>query len=381
MTRKKVFIFIVNIFLIYSCGTYRINNTSDFKKTTNLDSLNGKYFSLPFRSKNTYNHDFFLLINKNNTKSDFFNLEFIDKNNLKISYDEIVENKFVSKEIILKGKRKKKFFEVYLSKKQFFIPILYGNFNIDRLRIGFDKTGKILVRNFSDYSGNILFIGGGFTGETKSLFEKVENSSSTIPFSNDGKWGFKKKNDTIINPLYDFVRAFDGNCARVYKNSKWGLIDNKGNYLSEIIYDSINPIITNNDDSLKHYFAYLNKKKGIINSTGKITVPVIYDEIKNNGEFLEIKIGDKVGFCSNEKVVIPSIYYRLSSYIYHQYNYAEAERNNIIYYVDKMGYEYQTKPNPYYSKIGFLENGQPKFIPHIESKRKIELEEQIKDFN
>ena len=34
---------------------------------------------------------------------------------------------------------------------------------------------------------------------------------------------------------------------------------------------------------------------GIINSKGKITVPQIYDVIKNNGEFLEIKIGDKIG--------------------------------------------------------------------------------------
>ena len=381
MTRKNVFILIVSIFLIYSCGTYRINNTSDFKKTTNLDSLNGKYFSRPFLSKRNYNKDFFSLINKNNTKSDFFNLEFIDKNNLKISYDEIVENKFVSKEIILKGKRKKKFFEVYFSKKQFFIPILYGNFEIDRLRIGFDKSGKILIRNFSDGSGNILFIGGGFSGESKSLFESIEKSSTTIPFSKDGKWGFKKKNETIIEPVYDFVRAFDENHARVCKNNKWGLIDNKGNYLFEIIYDSINPINTYNDDSLKHFFVYLNKKKGIINTTGKITVPVIYDEIKNNGECPEIKIGDKVGFCNYENVIIPSIYSRLSSYIYHQYNYAEAERNNIIYYVDKMGFEYQTKPNPFYSKIGFLENGQPKYIPNLESKRKIDVEEQLKDFN
>ncbi|MEQ3661337.1 MAG: WG repeat-containing protein [Flavobacterium sp.] len=364
-----------------SCGTLRVNKTSDFKKNTNLDSLNGKYFSRPFLSKNTSNQDFFSLINKNNTKSDFLNLEFIDNNNLKISYDEIVENKLVYKEIILKGKRKKKFFEVYFSKKQFFIPILYGNFQIDRLRIGFDKSGKILIRNFYDGSGNILFIGGGFSGETKSLFEKVENSSTTIPFSKDSKWGFKKKNDTIIDPLYDFVRAFNGNCARISKNSKWGLIDNKGNYLSEMIYDSINPIITSNDDNFKHYFVYLNRKKGIINSTGKITVPVIYDEVKNNGEFLEMKIGDKFGFCNYENVIIPSIYSRLSSYIYHQYNYAEAERDNIIYYVDKIGYEYQTKPNPYYSKIGFLENGQPKYIPHLESKRKIEIEEQFKDFN
>lgn len=381
MTRKKVFIFIVSIFLIYSCGTYRINKTSDFKKNTNLDSLNGKYFSKRFLSKKTYNQDFFSLINKSNTKSDFFNLVFIDKNNLKISYDEIVENKFVPKEIILKGKRKKKFFEVYFSKKQFFIPFLFGSFEIDRLRIGFDKSGKILIRNFSDGSGNILFIGGGFSGESKYLFESVEKSSTTIPFSKNGKWGFKKKNDIIIEPIYDFVRAFDENYARVCINNKWGLIDDKGNNLSEIIYDNIIPIITNNDDSLKHSFVYLNGKKGIINSTGKITVPVVYDEIKNNGEFLEIKIGDKVGFCNYENVIIPSIYSRLSSYIYHQYNYAEAEKNNIIYYVDKMGFEYETKPNPYYSKIGFLENGQPKYIPNLESKRKIDVEEQFKDFN
>jgi len=340
--------------------------------------MKGKYFSRPFLLKNNYNQDFFSLINKKSVKSDFFNLEFIDNNILKISYDEIVENKFVSKEIILNGKRKRKFFEVYFSKKQFFIPFLYGNFDIDRLRIGFDKSGKILIRNFSDGSGNILFIGGGFSGESKYLFESVEKSSTLIPFSKNGKWGFKKKDDIIIEPIYDFVRTFDENYARVCIDNKWGLIDNKGNKLSEIIYDNIVPIVSDNDDYLKYSFVYLNGKTGIINSMGKITIPVIYDVIKNNGEFLEIKIGDKIGLCNYEKVIIPSIYIRLSSYIYHQYNYAEAERDNMIYYVDKQGYEYQTNLNPYYSKIGFLENGQPKYIPNLASKRKIDVEEQLK---
>lgn len=381
MTKRKVFILIASVFFIYSCGTYRINKTSDFKKTTNLDSLNGNYFSKPFPLKKNYNKDFFSLINKSNTQSDFFNLEFIDKNNLKISYDEIVENKFVSKEIILNGKRKKKFFEVYFSKKQFFIPILYGNFDIDRLRIGFDKTGKILIRNFSDGSGNILFIGGGFSGESKSLFESVEKSSTIIPFSKDGKWGFKNKQEIVIEPKYDFVRAFDEEFARVCINRKWGIIDKKGNLLTEIIYNQIQPIKNYKDNSFRYSFVYINEKKGIINSTGKTTVPVIYDEIKDNGEFLEIKIGNKVGFCDYENVIIPSIYDKLSNYIFHQYNFAEAERNNKIYYVDKEGYEYQTKPNPLYSKIGFLENGQPKYIPDIETKRKIGIEEQYQNIN
>lgn len=379
MTNKITFLFLIlGLSLFFSCGTYRINNTSDFKKNINLDSMKGKYFSRPFLSKNNYNKDFFSLINKKSVKSDFFNLEFIDNNILKISYDEIVENKFVQKEIILKGKRKKKFFEVYFSKKQFFIPFLFGNFSIDRLRIGFDKSDKILIRNFSDGSGNILFIGGGFSGESKFLFESVEKSSTLIPFTKNGKWGFKKKNEIIIEPLYDFVRTFDENYTRVCIKNKWGLIDDKGNHLSEIIYDSIVPITSNNDDYLKYSFVYSNGKMGIINSKGKITVPQIYDVIKNNGEFLEIKIGDKIGLCNYEKVIIPSIYSRLSSYIYHQYNYAEAERNKIIYYVDKQGYEYQTNPNPYYSKIGFLENGQPKYIPNLASKRKIDVEEQLK---
>lgn len=381
MTKRKVFILIASVFFIYSCGTYRINKTSDFKKTTNLDSLNGNYFSKPFPLKKNYNKDFFSLINKSNTQSDFFNLEFIDKNNLKISYDEIVENKFVSKEIILNGKRKKKFFEVYFSKKQFFIPILYGNFDIDRLRIGFDKTGKILIRNFSDGSGNILFIGGGFSGESKSLFESVEKSSTIIPFSKDGKWGFKNKQEIVIEPKYDFVRAFDEEFARVCINRKWGIIDKKGNLLTEIIYNQIQPIKNYKDNSFRYSFVYINEKKGIINSTGKTTVPVIYDEIKDNGEFLEIKIGNKVGFCDYENVIIPSIYDKLSNYIFHQYNFAEAERNNKIYYVDKEGYEYQTKPNPLYSKIGFLENGQPKYIPDIETKRKIGIEEEYQNIN
>lgn len=381
MTKRKVFILIASVFFIFSCGTYRINKTSDFKKTKNLDSLNGNYFSRPFLSKKTYNQDFFSLINKSNTPSDFFKLEFIDKNNLKISYDEIVENKFVPKEIILKGKRKKKFFEVYFSKKQFFIPILYGNFDIYRLRIGFDKSGKILIRNFTDFSGNILFIGGGFSGESKSFFESVEKSSTIIPFSKDDKWGFKNKQEIVIEPKYDFVRAFDEEFARVCINRKWGIIDKKGNLLTEIIYNQIQPIKNYKENSFRYSFVYLNEKKGIINSTGKTTVPVIYDEIKDNGEFLEIKIGTKIGYCTYENVIIPSIYDKLSNYIFHQYNFAEAERNNKIYYVDKEGYEYQTKPNPLYSKIGFLENGQPKYIPEIESKRKIGIEEQFQNIN
>jgi len=327
---------------------------------------------------NAYPQNFFSLLNKNNTPSDFFTLKFSAPNQLKISYVEIVEDKLVAKEIILTGKRKKKFFEVYFSKKQFFIPFLYGNFNIYRLRIGLDESGNIVVRNFSDFSGNVLFIGGGYNGETKSIFEKVENSAAAIPFSEDGKWGFKKKDEIIIQPVFDLVRAFDGNCARVCKNKKWGLIDAQGKYLSEIMYDSIRPIHSYKD-ALQYNFVYLDGKKGIITTDGQVTVPVIYDDIKNNGEFFELKMGGKIGLCTPEKIIIPAIYETLSYFIYHQYNYAEATRNGSIYFVDKNGFEYETMANPYYSKIGFLENGQPKYIPNLASKRKIVVQIENQD--
>ena len=49
-----------------------------------------------------------------------------------------------------KGKKKKKYFEIYFHKKQFIIPLIYGTVLVERLRIGrYKKTNDLLIRNLS----------------------------------------------------------------------------------------------------------------------------------------------------------------------------------------------------------------------------------------
>lgn len=149
---------------------------------SDLQQLNGKYITQSQRTNKNKNLSYLLQhFNINNEKADFANLTFEEPNQVKLDY--IVDSKegAVEKKIVLEGSRKKKYLEIYFSKEQSFIPLLYSKINVQRIRIGKDKNGELLIMNFYDRSGNILFLGAGSSFERGSHFKKSVHYTGLMP--------------------------------------------------------------------------------------------------------------------------------------------------------------------------------------------------------
>lgn len=60
-----------------------------------------------------------------------------------------------------KGKFKKKSFKVFLEKKRVTLPPVYWVTNVNRLHLGLDKKGTLIINKHYDHSGMILLLAGG----------------------------------------------------------------------------------------------------------------------------------------------------------------------------------------------------------------------------
>lgn len=372
--KNRVLILILSTFLIYSCGTYRINNTLDFEEISNLEKLNGKYVAnSEIRKKDESSQNALGIFNVFKENTDFINLVFEEPNKLKLTYLLDTNEGIVEKEVLFEGKRKKKFLEIYFSKKQFFIPLILSSVYIDRVRIGQDKNGDLIIRNFHDNSGNLLFIGGGNAKESTYHFIKSEKYKGLFPIKIDEKWGYSNaKKEINIHPRYDFAHVFNYNSARIKVNGKWGLIDSLGRKISPIHYDEISLVDTYQNPPI--YFAEVNNKKGVLDTLGNEIIPVIYDNIDRKHEAVfRIKIGNKYGFATRMKVIVPAIYSEVKWF--DNTGFAEAKRENEIYVVDMEGFEYKTEPYKFKDHIFINQKGNYKIL--IETKRKINFEEQF----
>lgn len=372
--KNRVFILILSTFLIYSCGTYRINNTSDLEEILDLEKLNGQYFAYSeIRTKDEFSQNALGIFNVFKENTDFINLTFEEPNKLKLNYLIDTNEGTVEKEVLFEGKRKKKFLEIYFSKKQFLIPIVFNSVYIDRIRIGQDRNGDLIIRNLHDNSGNILFIGGGSGGEKAYYFKKSEKFKGLFPIKIDDKWGYSNSTkEIIILPKYDFAYVFNHNTARIKLNGKWGLINSLGKELTPIQYDSISLINTYKNPPI--YFAEKNNKKGALDTLGNEIIPVIYDEIDRIYEpVFRIRLGNKYGFATREKIVVPAIYSEVNWY--QHTGFAEVKRDDKIYVVDKEGFEYETEPYKLRDHLFINQKGPYKIL--IETKRKTTFEKQI----
>jgi len=196
--RCKQYLFIV-VFMLFSssCGIYRINKTSDFGKIGNLSELNGTYQNKIWKAKlgwesmslirhfasfeeiMAYNNDNIAntididvdWISATINKTDTVNIRFLDNNTLLVSC--LVNDSVFCKEF--KGEKKKKYFEIYRSNKQFIIPLIYSNIKVGRLRIGrYKKTNDLLIRHLNENFGNLLIIMGGEGGERPFVYKRIE---------------------------------------------------------------------------------------------------------------------------------------------------------------------------------------------------------------
>lgn len=326
-----------------SCGTYTFNRTKEFQEVKNsFSEINGEYYAYSIPTKNSkFSINATYLFNQE-LKTDFFYLTYLPSSQIKISYwVDSLENGF-KKEIYLLGKKKKKYFESYFSKKQIIIPFLFSWINIDRIRIGKAHIDNLVIMHFSDRSGNILFIAEGNPFETPYIFEKLNKYDGLKPILIDKKWGYieNKTGHITIEPKYNFAQTFYLNSAIVRKENKYGLIDKKGQELTDIKFDHIK--LNNSDKENPFYWVSKNKKHGTINLDGEIRIPVIYDSIyfSSQKEFF-IELNNKYGLAASKGIIIPVIYDKKFWFGYN--GFALVTRDGEEYFIDKEGYEYDIK--------------------------------------
>ena len=360
--------------MLHSCGTYRINKTAAFTKLTDLQTLSGTYIGKSEASSKNKNVSYLLKnFNIDSEKADFVNLIFEEPNIVKLNY--LVDSKegTLQRELLLKGERKEQFLEIYFSKQQSFVPLLYSKVNIKRIRIGQDKDGDLLIMDFYDYSGNFLFFGAGSDFEKACHYTKFDNQIGLFPVFKNGKWGFiNGEKEEIIIAKYDFAYAFANNAAKVKLNNKWGLIDSSGREIAPIVYD----VLTSDYIFQKQpiYLVEKNNKKGILDIQGNEIIPTVYDSIDRlySPEF-RLKLGDKFGLATKEKIIIPAIYDEVE--YFGNSPYVVAKKNENIYLVDKEGFEYKTEVAPL--KDVLFKSQTHYYKPILTSKRKINLDEQF----
>jgi len=165
---KFCFLILVGL-ILNSCGTLKFNKTKEFVKfNSSMTELNGHYDGTSTPTKrNNHQLNILQLFNLEG-EADFVDL-MVDQNKVKLNYLEGTENK----EVVFEGKMRNKFLEIYFKKKQTVIPLLYSQIEVDRIRIGKDKDGNLVIMNYAEQSGNILFMAAGHFDELPFIFKKI----------------------------------------------------------------------------------------------------------------------------------------------------------------------------------------------------------------
>ena len=192
--KKNLILFVISL-LFSSCGTYQFFNTSDFGQIKDLSELNGIYLNedTPQTKAQSILRMFWGNSERRLQMLTFFGclecmdedihtaiairrsidsvtIQFSDNHTLLVFYS--VNGTVLSTE--LKGKKKRKYFEIYFHKNQFIIPFIYGSVSVERLRIGrHKKTNDLLIRDLSEQMGWLLFIAGGYGGERPYVYKRI----------------------------------------------------------------------------------------------------------------------------------------------------------------------------------------------------------------
>jgi hypothetical protein len=328
---RKFIYFLAVIVSISSCGIIRSGKTSDFASYILANEINGCYI-------NRNGQNSILSLFNIRDYADFVTIYLENDHTIKLMYN----NDSICNEYLFNGKMTDKYFEIYLSKKVFLIPLIFSKSNIDRIRIGKNKDGRLLIRKFIDFGGNILFFGSEARVETPYIFEVTDKYKELLPTKIGNKWGYVDSIGNIIIPcIYDFACIFEKDVARIKYEDKWGLINQYGDTITSLKYDWISLIDTFKQPYI--YRIYKDGKEGILDLCGNEIVPVIYDEIQhysNNFEMAIIRFKDKYGIITRSGIVVPPVY---SKILKMPNGYMLVKRNDKYYAVDLDGYEYDTE--------------------------------------
>jgi hypothetical protein len=157
----------------------------------------------------------------------------------------------------------------------------------------------------------------GYADSTKKIIvpcrftsvDPLRNGYAAV-YSSDNKFGFIDSTGKIYHEAefdYDHHRSigvFEGNFMRAQKNGKCGLINKKGNWTVQPLYDYLDIQEPNK------IYASLGKTAGYIDTTGKIIFPFLYDYVyEETTGFYVVRKNEKYGLADKKnKIIIPVKY-------------------------------------------------------------------------
>ena len=129
-------------------------------------------------------------------------------------------------------------------------------------------------------------------------------SAQRAIIQSDSKYGLiNRKGEIVVEPQYDFILKSNRiNRFMVKSGEKYGFINNNGQVVIPFIYEDVNP-----------YYERLaavkkNGKYGFINHKGKVKIPFLYDDVflGFSKGISDVTINDTSGYINKRgKVVIP----------------------------------------------------------------------------
>lgn len=131
--------------------------------------------------------------------------------------------------------------------------------------------------------------------------KNMDICQSIRPFKSENeKWGYKDINyNVIIAPIYNFAMPFhDGICW--VKHLNWGGLNLKGEVVVPFIYQSVLRLAPD-----VYRVLGINDKYGVIDNKGNIILDVIYDTIiKECKNILKLRLGESITYASYEGEIL-----------------------------------------------------------------------------
>jgi hypothetical protein len=124
-----------------------------------------------------------------------------------------------------------------------------------------------------------------------------------------GKWGFISDNGSfIMEPQFESATDMVNNRAIVKYKNLYGLVSSVGNFILKNDYQSL-AVVTNSGGNFIE-IGYQKDRFGLIDDEGKALTEIIYDKIYPYKEsYARVMLNGKYGFLDlNGKIVIPAIY-------------------------------------------------------------------------
>ncbi|MCL1858952.1 MAG: WG repeat-containing protein [Oscillospiraceae bacterium] len=116
-----------------------------------------------------------------------------------------------------------------------------------------------------------------FSDDGLAMVSNYDNSGAYGVYR---KYGFIDKSGEIVIPMiYEGATPFEYGLAAVYGGNKSGVIDTTGDFVVELIYDSVRSIIGEG----KIIIAEKNTKYGLLNNKGEVILAFEYDNIISGG--------------------------------------------------------------------------------------------------